>query len=84
MHLECGTILWLEDAQWQQGFQIHEQLGGNSMYVVSLSNVGKLIAVNVGVHPSQVESICQDMNIWYQVSPYYVFCFSNYIPHMQV
>jgi hypothetical protein len=82
MHLECGTILWLED-EWQQGFHIHEQLGGNSMYVfVSLNNVGKLIAINVGVHPSQLESSCQDMNIWYQVSPYCVFCYSNYNPHM--
>jgi hypothetical protein len=28
MHLEHKTILWLEDAQWQHGFQIHEQFGG--------------------------------------------------------
>ncbi|CAM6030721.1 unnamed protein product [Sphagnum balticum] len=70
MHLERGTILWLEDAQWQQGFQIHEQLGGmqQSVYVaVSLDDVGKLLAVNVGAHPSQLEPSWQDMSMWYQV-----------------
>jgi len=85
MHLERGTILWLEDAQWQQGFQIHEQLGGmqQSVYVaVSLDDVGKLLAVNVGAHPSQLEPSWQDMSMWYQVSPYCVFCFSSYNPHL--
>ncbi len=52
--------------------------------VVLFSNVGKLIVVNVGVHPSQLKSFCKDMNIWYQVSPCYVFYFSNYSPHMRV
>jgi hypothetical protein len=85
MHLEHGIILWLEDAQWQHGFHIHEQFDGmqQSVYVaISLNDVGKLLVVNVGVHPSQLESSCQDMNIWYQVSPCCVFYFSNYSPHL--
>jgi hypothetical protein len=54
---------------------IHEQLGGMQQLVyvvISFNDVGKLLVVNVGAHLSQLKSSCHDMNIWYQVSPYYV------------
>lgn len=71
MKLEPGTILWLEDAHWQRGFQIHEQLGrrNSSVYsAISLDEVGKPLAVHVGAHPSQLEPSWEDMSTWYQVS----------------
>jgi hypothetical protein len=71
MRLEPGTILWLEDAQWQQGFQIHKQLGSmqGSLYIgVSLNDMEKLLTVIVGAHPSQLEPCWEDMSTWYQVS----------------
>lgn len=70
MKLEPGTILWLEDAHWQRGFQIHEQLGrrNSSVYsAISLDEVGKPLAVHVGAHPSQLEPSWEDMSTWYQV-----------------
>lgn len=70
MTLESGTILWLEDAHWQRGFQIHEQLGrrNSSVYsAISLDEVGKPLAVHVGAHPSQLEPSWEDMSTWYQV-----------------
>lgn len=73
MKLEPGTILWLEDAHWQRGFQIHEQLGmPRSVYsAISLDEVGKPLAVHVGAHPSQLEPSWEDMSTWYQVSVYF-------------
>ncbi len=71
MHLEPGTILWLEDAQWQQGFRILKQLGSmqGSLYIgVSLNDMEKLLTVIVGAHPSQLEPCWEDMSTWYQVS----------------
>lgn len=73
MKLESGTILWLEDAHWQRGFQIHEQLGrrNSSVYsAISLDEVGKPLAVHVGAHPSQLEPSWEDMSTWYQVSSF--------------
>jgi hypothetical protein len=70
MHLEPGTILWLEDAQWQQGFRILKQLGSmqGSLYIgVSLNDMEKLLTVIVGAHPSQLEPCWEDMSTWYQV-----------------
>ncbi|XP_073388881.1 uncharacterized protein [Physcomitrium patens] len=69
MKLEPGTILWLEDAHWQRGFQIQEQLGRrNSVYsAISLDEVGKPLAVHIGAHPSQLEPSWEDMSTWYQV-----------------
>jgi hypothetical protein len=77
MKLEPGTILWLEDAHWQRGFQIHEQLGrrNSSVYsAISLDEVGKPLAVHVGAHPSQLEPSWEDMSTWYQV------CFFSIYP----
>ncbi|KAL3678863.1 hypothetical protein R1sor_021819 [Riccia sorocarpa] len=70
MKLEPGTMLWLEDAHWQRGFQIHEDLGGGrrSVYAAtSLDDVGQPLAVYVGAHPSQLEPSWEDMSMWYQV-----------------
>lgn len=74
MKLEPGTILWLEDAHWQRGFQIHEQLGrrNSSVYsAISLDEVGKPLVVHVGAHPSQLEPSWEDMSTWYQVRSFF-------------
>ncbi|CAM6125643.1 unnamed protein product [Calypogeia fissa] len=70
LRLEPGTILWLEDAHWQRGFQIHEDIGGErrSVYgATSLDDMTKPLTVYVGAHPSQLEPSWEDMSMWYQV-----------------
>eukprot|EP01018_Ginkgo_biloba_P019967 Gb_15662 [translate_table: standard] len=70
MKLELGTVIWLEDSQWQRGFQIHDVLGDGKHFLysaTSLDEPGKLLAVYVGAHPSQLEPSWEDMSMWYQV-----------------
>ncbi|KAJ7548341.1 hypothetical protein O6H91_07G007800 [Diphasiastrum complanatum] len=70
MKLEPGTVLWLEDAHWQRGFQIHSIIGDGkrSIYTgTSLDEIGKPLVIHVGAHPSQLEPSWEDMSTWYQV-----------------
>lgn len=70
MKLEAGSVLWLEDSNWQKGFQINEVLsdGELSFYgATSLEEPGKALFLYVGSHPSQLEPAWEDMNLWYQV-----------------
>ncbi len=58
------------------GFHIHEQLGGMQQLtyvIISFNDVGIFFVVSV----TQLNSFCHGMNLWYQVSPYCVFCFSS-------
>ncbi|XP_010251752.1 PREDICTED: uncharacterized protein LOC104593551 [Nelumbo nucifera] len=70
MKLEAGSVLWLEDSNWQKGFQINEVLGDEefSFYsATSMEELGKPLFLYVGSHPSQLEPAWEDMNLWYQV-----------------
>ncbi|OMO64930.1 hypothetical protein CCACVL1_21600 [Corchorus capsularis] len=70
LKLEVGSVLWLEDSNWQQGYQIN-QVGSNSelpYYIASpIEDPGKSFFLYVGSHPSQLEPAWEDMNLWYQV-----------------
>ncbi|GAY33423.1 hypothetical protein CUMW_007160 [Citrus unshiu] len=70
MKLEIGSVLWLEDSNFQKGYQINEVLrnGDLTYYVASpVEDPGKSLFLYVGSHPSQLEPAWQDMNLWYQV-----------------
>lgn len=70
MKLEVGSILWLEDSNWQRGYQINEVLSTAefSYYLASpVEDPGKSQFLYVGSHPSQLEPAWEDMNLWYQV-----------------
>lgn len=73
MNLEVGSVLWLEDSNWQKGYQINDVLNDNelSYYIASpveeSGKPGKALFLYVGSHPSQLEPAWEDMNIWYQV-----------------
>jgi hypothetical protein len=70
MKLEVGSILWLEDSNWQRGYQINEVLSTAefSYYLASpVEDPGKSLFLYVGSHPSQLEPAWEDMNLWYQV-----------------
>ncbi|KAF8398185.1 hypothetical protein HHK36_017111 [Tetracentron sinense] len=70
MKLEAGSILWIEDSNWQKGFQINELLNNGELpfYIASsVEEPGKALFLYVGSHPSQLEPAWEDMNLWYQV-----------------
>lgn len=70
MKLEVGSVLWLEDSNWQKGYQIKEVFtnGELQQYVAfHLEDPGKNLFLYVGSHPSQLEPAWEDMNLWYQV-----------------
>ncbi|GMH08093.1 hypothetical protein Nepgr_009933 [Nepenthes gracilis] len=70
MKLEVGSVLWLEDSNWQKGYQINEVLtDGELPYYVasSVEDPGKALFLYVGARPSQLEPAWEDMNLWYQV-----------------
>ena len=65
-----GTILWLEDSDWQKGYQIKEVINTSELTYFIASHVeepGKNLFLYVGSHPSQLEPAWEDMNLWYQV-----------------
>lgn len=67
--LEVGSVLWLEDSNWQKGYQINELLtsGDLQFYVASpVEEPGKSLFLYVGSRISQLEA-WEDMNLWYQV-----------------
>ncbi|KAK9289482.1 hypothetical protein L1049_007637 [Liquidambar formosana] len=70
MKLEVGSVLWLDDSNWQKGYQINEVLSDGELpyYVASpVEEPGKALFLYVGSHPSQLEPAWEDMNLWYQV-----------------
>ncbi|KAL6337756.1 hypothetical protein AAG906_037350 [Vitis piasezkii] len=70
MKLEVGSILWLEDSNWQKGYQIDEVLSDGELpyYIASpVEDPGKALFLYVGSRPSQLEPAWEDMNLWYQV-----------------
>ncbi|XP_050944173.1 uncharacterized protein LOC103502889 isoform X1 [Cucumis melo] len=67
--LEVGSVLWLEDSNWQKGYQINELLtsGELQFYIASpIEEPGKSLFLYVGSRISQLEA-WEDMNLWYQV-----------------
>ncbi|KAH7522582.1 hypothetical protein FEM48_Zijuj07G0153900 [Ziziphus jujuba var. spinosa] len=70
MKLEVGSVLWLEDSNWQKGYQINEILstGEHPYYVASpVEEPGKSLFLYVGSPPSQLEPAWEGMSLWYQV-----------------
>lgn len=68
--LEVGSVLWMEDSNWQKGYKINEVLndGEISFYIASsLEDPGNALFLYVGSHPSQLEPAWEDMKLWYQV-----------------
>ncbi|XP_044468415.1 uncharacterized protein LOC123197947 [Mangifera indica] len=70
MRLKVGSVLWLEDSNFQKGYQINEVLSNGELryYIASpVEEPGKSLFVYVGSHPSQLEPAWEDMSLWYQV-----------------
>lgn len=70
MKLEAGSVLWLEDSDWQKGFQINEVFSDGVLpfySATSMEEPGRSLFLYVGAHPSQLEPALEDMNLWYQV-----------------
>ncbi|KAL2534909.1 Protein kinase superfamily protein [Abeliophyllum distichum] len=70
MKLEVGSVLWLEDSDWQNGYQINEVLNDGEIPYYMASSVEdprKNLFLYVGSHPSQLEPAWEDMKLWYQV-----------------
>lgn len=70
LKLEIGSVLMLEDSNWQKGYQINEVLSDGELpyYIASpVEDPGKSLFLYVGSHPSQLEPAWEDMNLWYQV-----------------
>uniref|UniRef100_A0A0V0IGU8 Uncharacterized protein n=1 Tax=Solanum chacoense TaxID=4108 RepID=A0A0V0IGU8_SOLCH len=70
MNLEVGSVLMIEDSNWQKGYQINEVLtdGEITYYIASpVEDPGKALFLYVGSHPSQLEPAWEDMKLWYQV-----------------
>ncbi|XP_074307375.1 uncharacterized protein LOC141642464 [Silene latifolia] len=70
--LVVGSVLWLEDSvsNNHEGYQITDICSDGELpyYVAnSLDDPGKPLLLYVGAHPSQVEPVCGEMNLWYQV-----------------
>ncbi|KAJ0968316.1 hypothetical protein J5N97_025233 [Dioscorea zingiberensis] len=70
LKLEIGSVLWLEDSNWQKGFQINEVLMDSEVPIYSATPVeepGKPLLLYVGSRPSHLEPAWEDMNLWYHV-----------------
>lgn len=68
MKLEVGSVLWLEDSDWQKGYQIKEVIstGELTYYIAShVEEPGKNLFLYVGCH--LLEPAWEDMNLWYHV-----------------
>ncbi|XP_056843428.1 uncharacterized protein LOC108813702 [Raphanus sativus] len=68
MRLEVGSVLWLEDTNYQKGYQINRVLA-NATFIASPVDEagGESVFLYVGSPPSQLEPPWEDMNLWYQV-----------------
>lgn len=70
MKLEVGSVLWLEDSNFEKGYQINEVLSNGTLpyHIASpVDDAGKSVFLYVGSPPSQLEPAWEDMNLWYQV-----------------
>ncbi|XP_021297422.1 uncharacterized protein LOC110426511 isoform X2 [Herrania umbratica] len=70
LKLEVGSVLWLEDSNWQRGYQINQvESNGELPYYIAtpVEEPGKSLFLYLGSHPSQLEPAWEDMNLWYQV-----------------
>ncbi|CDY53675.1 BnaC04g52250D [Brassica napus] len=69
MKLEVGSVLWLEDSNYQKGYQIsHVSLPHHiASPVDDDDDSGRAVFLYVGSPPSQLEPAWEDMNLWYQV-----------------
>lgn len=70
LKLEVGSVLMVEDTNWQKGYHINEVLNdGEILYYIasSVEDSGKALFLYVGSRPSQLEPAWEDMNLWYQV-----------------
>lgn len=68
--LEVGSVLLIEDSNWQKGYHINEVLSDGEIpyYIASpVEDPGKALFLYVGSHPSQLEPAWEDMKLWYQV-----------------
>ncbi|THG12563.1 hypothetical protein TEA_005225 [Camellia sinensis var. sinensis] len=70
MKMEIGSVLWLEDSDYQKGYQINEVLDDGEIpyYIASpVEDPGNDLFLYIGSHPSQMEPAWEDMKLWYQV-----------------
>ncbi|XP_022742674.1 uncharacterized protein LOC111293894 [Durio zibethinus] len=70
LKLEVGSVLWLEDSNWERGYQINQVRSNGELpyYIASpVEDPGKSLFLYVGSHPSLLEPAWEDMNLWYQV-----------------
>ncbi|XP_022746025.1 uncharacterized protein LOC111296170 [Durio zibethinus] len=70
LKLEVGSVLLLEDSNWERGYQINQVRSNGEIpyYIASpVEDPGKSLFIYVGSHPSQLEPAWEDMNLWYQV-----------------
>lgn len=68
--LEVGSVLLVEDSNWQKSYEINQVLSDGEMpyYIASsIDDPGKALFLYVGSHPSQLEPAWEDMKLWYQV-----------------
>ncbi|XP_010904709.1 uncharacterized protein [Elaeis guineensis] len=70
LKLEKESVLWMEDSNWQKGFQINDVLtdGELPVYIATpVEEPGKAFLLYVGSSPTHLEPAWEDMNLWYQV-----------------
>uniref|UniRef100_A0A0E0K029 Protein kinase domain-containing protein n=1 Tax=Oryza punctata TaxID=4537 RepID=A0A0E0K029_ORYPU len=70
LKLEVGSVVLMEDADWQKGFQINDILTDSEPPIYSATPVEeptKTHLLYVGSSPSHLEPAWEDMNSWYQV-----------------
>ncbi|KAK1256778.1 hypothetical protein QJS04_geneDACA024496 [Acorus gramineus] len=70
LRLEVGSVLWLEDSDWQKGYQINEVLSDGELPIYNVTPVeerGREFFLYAGSSPRHLELAHEDMNIWYHV-----------------
>ncbi|XP_027071975.1 uncharacterized protein [Coffea arabica] len=70
MKLEVGSVLWLEESDSRQGYEINEVLSdGEILYYIasSIKDSGTALFLYIGSPPSQLEPAWEDMKLWFQV-----------------
>ncbi|CAM8930534.1 unnamed protein product [Rhodiola kirilowii] len=70
LKLEVGSVLWLEESNWQKGYKINMVLNDGDLLYYDASPVddpGMSFFLYVGSPPSQLEPAWVNMNLWYQV-----------------
>ncbi|MQM05761.1 hypothetical protein Taro_038567, partial [Colocasia esculenta] len=70
LKLEVGSVLCLNDSNWQKEFRINEVLTDGELPVYRASAIekpDKELLLYVGSRPSHLEPAWEDMNLWYHV-----------------